>query len=203
MIWAPIYAGFLAYAVYGLAPSQRRRAVHRRSGWLLAATAALNALWILAFGARHLVLAEIVTVALLVCLATVFGRLSHDPASGPVERVLFRLPIAVYTGWVSIVTVLGAAAAGVAVGLPGDGVLAEALAVTALVATAAVAAWVVSTGTAVAGFAAAVVWALAGVATNDRPPAVVVAAALAAVLVVAVTTRRIGRSVQPARLAWG
>src|SRR4051794_28724668 len=55
VIWTPIYLGFLAYAGYALLPVQRVRAVHRRTGWWLAATAVLNALWILAFGARLLV----------------------------------------------------------------------------------------------------------------------------------------------------
>lgn len=203
VIWTPIYAGFLACAAYGLLPTQRVRAVHRRTGWWLAAAAVLNPLWILAFGARHLVLAQVLLVALLVCLARVFGTLSHEPAAGPAERALLRAPVALYTGWVSVATVLGAAAAGVSVGLPGDGPLAGTAAVIALVGVAAIGAWVVGIGTAVVGFAAAIVWALVGIAANDRPLAVTVTAGLAVVLVVAVTVRRIGRSVQPERLAWG
>src|SRR5258706_4135095 len=43
-IWAPIYAGFLAYAVYQLLPGQRRREIHRRTGWWMAASAVFNPL---------------------------------------------------------------------------------------------------------------------------------------------------------------
>ena len=41
-IWAPIYLGFLVYAVYQLLPGQRGREVHRRTGWWLAASAVFN-----------------------------------------------------------------------------------------------------------------------------------------------------------------
>ncbi|GEL22641.1 hypothetical protein PSU4_15950 [Pseudonocardia sulfidoxydans NBRC 16205] len=202
-IWGLIYLGFLAYAVFALLPSQRSRAVHRRTGWWLAASAVLNPLWILAFGSRQILAAEIVIIALLVCLAVVFGRLSHEPAASPVERALFRAPVAIYTGWVSFATVLGTAATGVAEGLPGDGALALAAAITVLLVTAGIVCWVVNTGTAVVGYAAATVWALVGVATNDRPVAVTITALFAAALIVWVTARRVGRSVQPTRLAWG
>ncbi|GAY12119.1 tryptophan-rich sensory protein [Pseudonocardia sp. N23] len=202
-IWGLVYLGFLAYAVFALLPSQRSRAVHRRTGWWLAVSAVLNPLWILAFGTRHVLAAEIVIVALLVCLATVFGRLSQEPAATPLERALFRTPLAVYTGWVSLATVLGTAATGVAEGLPGEGALPLAAAVTVLLVTAAIVCWVVSTGTSILGYAAAAVWALVGVATNDRPLAVSVTALIAAAIIVTVTVRRVGRSVQPTQLAWG
>ncbi|MFC7659295.1 tryptophan-rich sensory protein [Pseudonocardia benzenivorans] len=202
-IWSVIYLGFLAYAVYAVLPSQRSRPAHRRTGWWLAVSAVLNPLWILAFGNRHMIAAEVVILLLLVVLAAVYGRLSHEPARGTTEQLAFRLPIALYAGWVSLATVLGTAATGVAEGLPGDGVLALAAAVTALLATAAIVCWVVSSATAVVGYAAATVWGLIGIATNDRPPAVGVTALLAAALIAIVTTRRVLRSVESRRVALG
>jgi benzodiazapine receptor len=202
-IWAPIYAGFLAYAVYQLLPGQRSRAVHRETGWWLAASALLNPAWVLAFGARWLPLAELLIVALLVCLAVVFGRLSRVPASGVVERVVMRGPIALYAGWVSFATVLGTAATGVWAGLPGDGALADIAAVVVLLAATAIVSWVVLSGTAVVGYAAAAVWALAGIALNDHPPAVVVTGAVAIVVVIAATARRLTTAGNPTRAAWG
>lgn len=202
-IWAPIYAGFLAYAVYQLLPSQRGRAIHRETGWWMAASAVFNPAWILAFGARWLPLAELLIIALLVTLAVVFGRLSRVPASGVAERVVLRGTVALYTGWVSLATVLGTAATGVWLGLPGEGALASIAAVVVLLVAAAIVAWVVISGTAVVGYAAATVWALAGIALNDPPAAVVVAGAVAIVIVVAATTRRITTAGSPARAAWG
>jgi translocator protein len=203
VIWVPIYVGFLAYAVYQLLPRQRGREIHRRTGWWLAASAVFNAGWVLAFGSRSVLLAELLIIALLVVLAVVFGRLSREPAADVLERGAFRGPVALYTGWVSLATVLGTAATGVWAGLPGDNALATVAAVVLLLAVTAIAAWVVLSGTAVICYAAAVVWALAGIALNDPPAAVVVAGAIAIVVVLAATARRLTTAGNPPRAAWG
>lgn len=204
VIWAPIYLGFLVYAIYQLLPGQRSREVHRRTGWWLAASAVFNATWILAFGARWILVAELLIVALLVVLAVVFGRLSRESAAADaLERIAFRGPIALYTGWVSLATVLGTAATGVWIGLPGDNALATVAAVVVLLAAATIVAWVVLSGTAVVGYAAATVWALIGIALNDPPAAVVVAGAISIVGVLAATARRLTTAGNPMRAAWG
>lgn len=202
-IWGPIYVGFLAYAIYQLLPAQREREVHRRTGWWLAASAVLNPAWVLAFGARLVPLAELLIIALLVCLATAFGRLSRMPATGLPERVAFRGPIAVYTGWVSQAVVLGTASTGVWAGLPGTGALPAIAAVVVLPAVTAVLTWVVLSGTAVVGFTAAAVWALAGIALGDAPTAVGGVALLAIVAVLAATGRRVSTAGSPLRAAFG
>lgn len=203
VIWVPIYVGFLAYAVHQALPGQRGREAHRRTGWWLAASAVFNPAWILAFGSRSVLLAELFLIALLVTLAVVFGRLSRLPAADVTERVVFRGPVALYAGWVSLATALGTAATGVWAGLPGDNALAAVAAVVVLLAVAAVVAGVVLAGTAVVGYAVAVVWALSGIALNDPPGAVVVAGATAIVVVVAATARRLTTAGNPRRAAWG
>jgi translocator protein len=203
LIWLPIYLGFLAYAGYQLLPRQRSREIHRRTGWWLAASAVFNPLWIVAFGARWVPLAELFIIALLVVLAVTFGRLSRETAADVTERVAFRGPIALYTGWVSLATVLGTAATGVWAGLPGGNALATVAAVVVLLAATAIVAWVVLSGTAVICFAAAAVWALAGIALNDPSPAVVVAGATSIVIVLAATARRLTTAGNPPRAAWG
>ena len=144
-----------------------------------------------------ILLAELLLVALLVVLAVVFGRLSREPAADRVERAAFRGPLALYTGWVSMATVLGTAATGVWAGLPGDNALAAIAAVVVLLAAAGIVAWVVLSGTAVVAYAAAVVWALIGIALNAPPAAVVVACAIAIVVVLAATLRRVTTRGQP------
>lgn len=203
LVWGPIYLGFLVYAGYQLLPRQRARPVHRRTGWWLVGSAVANAGWILAFSARRLLLAELLILALLVCLALCFGRLSREPAVDLAERIAFRGPIAVYAGWVSMAVVSGTAATGVWAGLPGDSALSTVAAVVVLLAVAAVVAWVVLSGTAVIGYVAAVVWAVVGVALNDPPPAVVVGAAIAIVVVLSATARRLSTAGNPPRAAWG
>lgn len=202
-IWGLVYLGFLAYAGYQLLPSQRGREVHRTTGWWLVATGVLNPAWILAFGARWVPVAELLIIALLVCLAVVFGRLSREPASGVLERVVFRGSIALYTGWVSLATVLGTASTGVWAGLPGSGALATIAAVVVLLAAVAILMWVVLSGTAVVGYAAASVWALSGIALNDPPAAVAATGLVAIIAVLGATARRITTAGNPVRAAFG
>lgn len=202
-IWGPIYLAFLGYAVYQLLPAQRGRAVHRATGWWLAVSAVLNAGWILAFSAEAVLLAELLLLALLAVLARVFGRLSRERASGTTERVALRFPVALYTGWVSLAVVAGTAATGVRLGLPGDGALATIAAVLILLLASGIVASVTTFGTAVVGHAAAVVWALVGIALNQPPAAVGIAAAVASVVVLFATARRISTSGDPRRAAWG
>ena len=142
-------------------------------------------------------------MALLAVLARVYGRLSRERAAGTAERLALRLPVALYTGWVSLAVAAGTAATGVRLGLPGDGALAEIAAVLILLVTAGIAASVVTYATAVVGYAAAVVWALVGIALNGPPAAVGVAAAVAAVVVLFATARRVSISGDPRRAAWG
>lgn len=203
VIWGPIYVGFLVYAAYQLLPAQRGREVHRRTGWWTAVSGLLNAVWILAFSARVILLAELALVLLLVVLAVVFGRLSRERAVDRVERATFRGPIALYTGWVSMATVLGTAATGVWVGLPGDNALAAIAAVVMLLAASGIVTWVVLSGTAVVPYSAAVVWALIGIALNGPPAAVVVTGAIAIVIVLAATLRRVTTAGSRVRAAWG
>ena len=203
VIWAPIYVGFLLYAAYQLLPGQRRRDVHRRTGWWTAASAVLNPIWVLAFSGRVILLAELVLVALLVVLAVVFGRLSREPAADRVERATFRGPIALYAGWVSMATVLGTAATGVWAGLPSANALAAIAAVVVLLAASGIVAWVVFSGTAVVPYAAAVVWALVGIALNAPPAAVVGTCAVAIVIVLATVLRRVTTAGSRVRAAWG
>ena len=196
-------SAFLGYAVYQLLPGAAGRDVHRATGWWLAASAVFNASWILAFSARYVLLAQLLIVALLVVLARVFGRLSRERSGTTAERVALRLPVALYTGWVSIAVVAGTAATGVRLGLAGQGALAVIAGVLVLLVAAGIVAGVVTNATAVVGYAAAVVWALVGIALNDPPAAVGVAAAVATVVVLFATARRVSTSGDPRRAAWG
>ncbi|MDN5917230.1 MAG: hypothetical protein L0I76_19360 [Pseudonocardia sp.] len=202
-IWGVIYLGFLAYAVFALLPAQRGREIHRRCGWWLAASAVVNPLWIIAFGNDHPLPAQILLIVLIVVLGVVFGRLSREPAQSRLERIVFRLPVSIYTGWTSVAVVLGTLATGVWAGIPGDGALAQVAAIVVLAALIVVVLSVVSSAAGMAGFAGAVVWALAGIAANDRPIAVALVAVIALVTVLVTTVRRIARSVQPGLVALG
>lgn len=203
VIWIPIGVGFLAYAAYQLLPSQRHRVIHRRTGWWLGAATLLNSAWILALGARAILLAELLLIALLITLAVAFGRLSREPAAGRTERIVFRTPVAIVAGWVSINMVAETAFTGAWAGLPDDDAIAIVAAVVVLLAIAAIIAWVVLSGTAVVGYAAATIWTVAGIAAGDPPAAVLVTAAVAIVVVLAATARRLAAAGNLPRAAWG
>jgi len=202
-IWLLIYLGMLVQAGYQALPRQWSRAVHRSTGWWLAAAAVCNTSWVLTFGARLVPLAQLLIFALLICLAVVLARLRPVPATGRVERIAFRGPVALYAGWVSMAVPLGAAATGVWAGLPGADALAVVLAVVVLLAVAVVVVWVVVAATAVVPYAAGVGWALVGIVLADPPAAVAAAAILAALMVATATARRVASAGQPTRAAWG
>lgn len=202
-IMVPILLGFLAHAAYQLFPAQRPRQVHRRTGWWLAVAALANTGWLAAFGGGALPVAALLMMVSLGCLAVAFGRLSHVPADGPLERVLLRGVVGFATGWASFAVVVGTAASGVWIGLPGEGALAAIAAIVVLLAVSGIVAWAVLSGTAVVAFAVAAVWALCGIALGTVPDGVVVTCGAAAVLVIVAVARRLGGSGFPARAAWG
>lgn len=201
--WIPIYLGFLAYAGYQCFPRQRHRDLHRRTGWWLAVSAICNMLWVLTWSRGLLPLAELMLIGLLITTAVVFGRLSRESATSGPERIAFRTPVAVYTGWVSMATVMGTAATGAWAGLPGDTAIASVAAVIVLVAVAAIVAWVILNGTAVVGYAAAVVWALVAIVLNGPPMSVAVCVVVVLGVVLAATVRRVVSSADRTRAAFG
>lgn len=186
MIWNAIYLAVLALAVWQLLPSQRTRGLHRRTGWWIAAAGAVNAAWVVLFSAGRVAASQIVIVLLLAALAAAWRNAAAEPASGRADRWLFWAPLALYTGWVAVATVVGALTAVAAVTEDGVG---AAVAIVVLACTAAVLAWVVFQARGVTMFAAAVVWALAWIAASADAPVAITAALAAAVVVVALLVR--------------
>ena len=63
--------------------------------------------------------------------------------------------------------------------------------------------WVVLSGTAVVGYAAAAVWALAGIVLNDATPIVAGTGVVAILAVLGATARRVTTAANPIRAAFG
>ena len=61
-----------------------------------------------------------VRTGLLAVLAVALARLTRLPASGAADRLMLHGPVALYAGWVSVATVVGAATTGTFLGAPGD-----------------------------------------------------------------------------------
>lgn len=197
-IWSLIYVTFAAHAVRQSLPNQRVRPVHRRTGWWLAAAGGLNAAWVALFAHRFVVAAQLVIVALLVCLCVAAVRL-REPARGWGDRLFSYVPIALYLGWVAVATV-----AGVATTTASFGVVPTVVgAVTALLGTGVVAAVAATRLPAAFGFAAAVCWALVWVAVRTPVASVKAAALVAAFAVVVAVVVRLGRAGDRRLAGWG
>jgi benzodiazapine receptor len=184
-IWGLIYAASLALAVYQLLPSQRSRAVHRRTGWWLAAAFTCSTVWVPVFGTRTIWLSQVIIVLLVASLGVATGRLTRSgQAANTPERLLLRLPVTFYLGWATLATFAGFGVTLRSLGMPERAGWVTVLSVGLVVVAAVVATAVVVRETAVAGFAFTACWALVAiaVATYELPVRVVALLAVAAVL---------------------
>ena len=101
-IWAPLFLGSIAFAVYHALPSQLRDPLMRKIGWLVAAAFAGNSAWSLYTPINGLdwtgfILLEMILVSLLLAVLVIrrAGRLS-------VGRTVALAPIYGLAGWISI-----------------------------------------------------------------------------------------------------
>lgn len=111
-IWSVIYTGLIAYAVWQALPRQRENDRQRALGWLVALTAVLNGLWLVAAQLMTLPLTVVVIVLLLIALAVTFRRavLTRTPDDGAIDAVLLDGVTGLHLGWVSVATVADTAA---------------------------------------------------------------------------------------------
>lgn len=197
-IWGPVYAGSLVYAVHQARPSRRTDPLLRRTGWPAAAAYASVGTWVWLQDWPVLQMPAIATSMGVAALA--YGRAksaSTAEATSPTDRWTVRVPLGLFTGWVTLATAAGTTEALIAAGAgdlwPGRQFWAVAvLGVAGGVATVVTRAVPVSLA-----YPAAVVWGLVGTVARSLPERLVpgVAAALAAVatLGAALSAHRAGR----------
>jgi hypothetical protein len=108
-IWAPIYLGFLAFAIFQALPAQRLNPRLMRVRLWLTASALLNAAWIAAFNNLLFALSLVIIVGMLVTSLVMHRALEigRTKVYGP-ERIL-RLPFSLYAGWLTAATILNTA----------------------------------------------------------------------------------------------
>lgn len=198
-IWSLIYVAFAGLAVRQALPTQRGREVHRRTGWWLVAAGVLNAGWIALFTQRQITLAQVVIVALLGCLAVAAARLTRIPATGWPDRLLLHMPVTIYTGWVAVATVAGAATTGAALGNAPTTIAAVLVLALTGIAVGAAALRL----SAVAGLAMAVCWALAWIVVATPAMQVRYAGLVAVAVVLAGFAVRLYRANRTSTAAWG
>lgn len=109
-IWTLIYAGLGVYAVWQLGSAARASAVQRRIRPLAAASAILNAVWIVVVQSGWLGISAVVILVLLAVLAWLIRDLIQSRPVPPVERWISGVVFGAYLGWVSVAAVANIAA---------------------------------------------------------------------------------------------
>ena len=194
-IWSVVYAGLAAYTVWQWLPSVTTDSRARATGWLAAASMALNAGWLLVTQQGWLWASVGVIVALVVVLGLLVQRLADlGPPASAVQRVVVDGTFGLYLGWVCVATCANVTATLVAEGVDPSPGVADAVAVGVLVVVIAVAAVVLARTGRRWTFAGAAAWGLAWIAVGrltDQPESAVVGvgSAVAAIAVLGLAAR--------------
>lgn len=110
-IWSVIYLGLLAYAIWQAVPAQAAKPCHRAVGYGVAASALLNAVWIVCVLAWRIAESFVIIVLLLCVLLVTFVRACRSPQRRTVaELVLIDGVIGLYLGWVTVAAAANLAA---------------------------------------------------------------------------------------------
>ncbi|WP_460801996.1 tryptophan-rich sensory protein [Microbacterium sp. GXF6406] len=205
-IWSVIYLGLLGYAIWQSVPAQAAKPRHRAIGYGVAASALLNAVWILCVQAWRIAESFVIIVILVGVLLMTFVRICRRPRRGTVaEIVLIDGTVGLYLGWVTVAAAANFAAWLASIGLdawaqaPGTGGV-IALSVAGLIAL--FTAWRGGRWAPALATAWGLVW-ISVARWTDRPeaPAVASAAVVIAVIALAVTAWRYRARLAPAPAA--
>lgn len=110
-IWSVIYLGLVAYAIWQFVPAQAAKPRHRAVGYGVAASALLNAVWIMCVLAWRIAESFVIIMILLGVLLVTFVRVCRRPRRGTVaEIVLIDGMIGLYLGWVTVAAAANLAA---------------------------------------------------------------------------------------------
>ncbi len=105
-IWAVIYLGWIAFALYQFLPAQRENPRLQKLGYWFALSGVFNAAWLLCWHYNLFGLSVLVMLALLGTLVVSYLRLNvaRAPVSAA-ERWCVDTPVSVYLGWITVATV--------------------------------------------------------------------------------------------------
>jgi hypothetical protein len=195
-IWGVIYAGLIAFGIYQAAPARRDDPrMQAIAPWFLLSCGA-NVAWLALWHYNIFVATVPVMLVLLVCLVVIFLRLRQDRAAvGEAARWCVDRPFSVYLGWITVATVVNITSVARFLQWDGFGIAEELWASALFVAVVAIAGAMSLTRRDV-GYAAVLIWALAGIAAKhpDKPIMVTGAwlaiAAVGAILAIALVVFR-------------
>jgi hypothetical protein len=193
LIWTPIFALALAYAVWQALPARREDPLLRRLGWWIAAAFAGNVLWMLAaqlIGRNGWHLLALILLALAPALVAFLrerrGRRAPGEPTGPWRRWLLRPLLGLQAGWVTAAAFANLSGAARAEGVAWFGLGETAAAVLLVLVAGLCAAAILWLSRGSPWYAAAAAWAFAAILLanmGEREWNLFVAAAAAAALV--------------------
>lgn len=174
-IWAYLYPACLAYAVYGLLPSQRESVLFRRTGWYMALVFLANTLWALAAQLATepwYWLTVLCIVVMLLGLVGAFVEVTRRRAPlSRAERLLVAVPIGVFAAWITVATIANTASMLTLYGFSGTLLSDTAWAIVMTAVAGAVGVFVTrasrDAATAGTSYALTIVWALVGLVAGS------------------------------------
>lgn len=167
IIWAPIYAGCLAYAVLQALPARKRDPLLRRIGWLTAAGFALTCLWLVAARAGIVWATVPIIAGMALTIVPAFLIAARAGRRGAAEALAIRLPLGLFAGWLTAATFVNAAEVLPAYGFGRFGLSPAGFAVLVVLAAGALALAVTRLARGEPAYALAVLWALGGIAATN------------------------------------
>lgn len=105
-VWGIIYIGFIAFSIWQALPANRENPRLRAIGWWYVVGSVANALWLVFW---HYYMVEVTIVMMLLLLATLIYTvivLNAQKAASRAESLCVDLPFHIYTGWISVATVV-------------------------------------------------------------------------------------------------
>lgn len=103
-IWSIIYLGLIAFTIFQALPSQRDNKLLRRIDFWYIASCVFNASWIVVWMHELIVLSVFVMIGLLVSLLVIYVKI--DKATEEDRHWIIAQPFRLYTGWITVATVL-------------------------------------------------------------------------------------------------
>lgn len=204
-IWGLIYIGLILYGIFQAMPQQKENPRLRATGWWIALGGLANSVWIFLWHYEQFPLTIIAMLVLLGTLIITYLRLrpGSEPVAGS-EKWLVRLPFSIYLGWITVATVANVTSVLDYVKWDGFGIAPVTWMQIILVAVLLIAALMNFIRRDI-GFAAVILWALAGISIKHAAiPAVAIPTwitftLVAATLVIALLIRLPRSKISPAR----
>jgi translocator protein len=185
-IWGIIYVLLAVFLVYQALPKQKTKPFQKQISALFILASVFNIVWLFFWQNELLPISVVVIFAFLASLIAIYLRLNIGRSNVSLkEKLCVHLPFSVYLGWVTIATIANVAVTLVSVGWDGFGLSVQTWAIIVLALALLIDLAVIVTRRDIA-YSLVFIWALAGIAVNQRVYPNVALTAEIAIAVIAV-----------------